>query len=121
MADGNNGQAQSSNNMWPSTAVALGMLAIIGVAGVSAIWRYDTIDDALKIWAVLGTLIGVVSGAFVAYFFTKDQVGEAQGRADKASEKAMEAKSVAQMAIDQLPDQVRQTFLGDLRVQQFLQ
>ncbi|MFN2568930.1 MAG: hypothetical protein ABR564_04940 [Candidatus Dormibacteria bacterium] len=55
---------------WQSALVALGFLALVAAITVSAIARYP-VDDALKIWTPLIALLGVVSGAFISYFFTR--------------------------------------------------
>jgi phage shock protein PspC (stress-responsive transcriptional regulator) len=51
-----------------STVVALGFLILIGAVAGIALHEYD-VDEFLKVWAVLGTLVGVVTGAVPAYFF----------------------------------------------------
>jgi phage shock protein PspC (stress-responsive transcriptional regulator) len=51
-----------------STVVAVGLLVLIGVVAGIALNEYD-VDEFLKVWAVLGTLVGVVTGAVPAYFF----------------------------------------------------
>lgn len=96
MADGDNGPKTSNGpTMWPSAVVASVILILIGAITVTAIREYDTVEDALKIWAALSALIGVVTGAFVAYFFTKDQVIQANERADEQSNKARVAEMTA--------------------------
>lgn len=67
---------------WPSAAVAVGLLGMITAVAVAAIIKYDTVDDALKIWTAMTTVIGVVTGAFVTYFFTKSAVAEAKTEAN---------------------------------------
>jgi hypothetical protein len=39
-------------------------LAVLAAIEVTAVAKYGA-DDALKIWAALGPLVGVVTGAFV--------------------------------------------------------
>ena len=79
---------------WPSAVVALGILALIAAIEVAAIARYDA-GDAIKIWGLLGTLVGVVTGAFVTYFFTK-------GAADSAKKEA----GVKKTALEKIAERV---------------
>jgi ammonia channel protein AmtB len=74
--------------MWPSAVVAVAIIALIGALGITAIDTYESVDDALKIFAALSGVIGVVTGAFVAYFFTKEQVVQATERADALQERS---------------------------------
>src|SRR5437867_1025695 len=106
-----NGQPQQVS--WPSTVVALGILALIGAIVVSAIVHYNSVDDALKIWSGLTALLGVITGAFVSYFFTRgtaQAAHDARKEAENAREEA-ETKGKALTATlglisdDQLLDQ----------------
>jgi hypothetical protein len=63
---------------WPSAAVAIAILALIGAVTVAAIFRYQTLAEALQIWQAMAALIGIVTGAFVTYFFTRGSVETAQ-------------------------------------------
>jgi hypothetical protein len=51
-----------------------------------AILHYSTVDDAQKIWTGLTALIGVITGAFVSYFFTRGTVQAASQSADAAQQ-----------------------------------
>jgi len=53
---------------WPSAVVALGFLALVGVVFIS-IYQRGGIDDALKAWGAVGTVVGVIVGAIPTYFF----------------------------------------------------
>lgn len=55
-----------------STVVALGLLVLVGAIMVAAIFRFRSMDDILKLWAGLGTLVGLIVGTMGTYFFTKD-------------------------------------------------
>lgn len=77
---------------WPSASVALGILAVIALFGVTAIVRYN-VEGALKIFGVLSGLIGVVTGAFVTFFFTRYPLAEAKQQAVVAEERATEAEA----------------------------
>lgn len=72
---------------WPSAAVAIGLLAMIAAVAVAAILNY-AVDDALKVWTALASLVGVVTGAFVAYFFTRGTVQQAEQSVATAKESA---------------------------------
>jgi hypothetical protein len=73
---------------WPSAAVAIAILALIGSVTIAAIFRYPTLDEALQIWGMMTALIGIVTGAFVTYFFTR-------GAVDNAREQARDALKMA--------------------------
>lgn len=86
-----NGQPQQIS--WPSTVVALGILTLIGAIVVSAIVHYNSVDDALKIWTGLTALLGVVTGAFVSYFFTRGTTQAAQDARKEAENAREEAQT----------------------------
>jgi hypothetical protein len=69
-----------------SVVVAVSILLVIGGLGITAIIRYP-VDQALKVWTALGGILGVVIGAFVTYFFTRQPILQAQKRADVAEQK----------------------------------
>lgn len=75
---------------WPSAVVAISILALIGAVTVTAIVRYPTLEEALQIWQAMAALIGLVTGAFVTYFFTRASVETAQTQARDARELATE-------------------------------
>ena len=88
---------------WPSAAVALGLIALIGAVAISAIIKYDNIDDALKFWSALAGLLGVITGAAATYFFTRSAVTSAQTAAQaagQAAEAASEQASATNRAVD---------------------
>lgn len=104
---------QSGSQNWGPgpTLVALGILALIGAVAVSAIFHYKTVDDALKFWSVLSGLVGVVTGAFVAFFFTRGTVQAAaqgtealQGVAEKAQEQSDAQRKAAEKAQQEAQD-----------------
>lgn len=98
----NTHMSNPANNTWPSAAVALGLLVLIGAIAVSAIRRYPTPEEALKVWAALSVLIGVVTGAFVAYFFTKDQVKQANEQLGQANQQVNQANEQVVQANQQV-------------------
>lgn len=86
---------------WQSTVIAA---LLIGLAGAIFLVVYvkSGIDDALKAWAAIGTIGGVITGAVPAYFFgqqraalaeeaakqAQSQLGTERERRDRAEEKA---------------------------------
>jgi len=67
------------------------MLFLAGVT-IAAIVEYP-VDDALKVWASLGSVAGVITGAFVAYFFTR---GTVQALAQTAATERQRADAAEQ-------------------------
>jgi hypothetical protein len=57
----------------------MALVALVTAITITAIIRYD-VDSVLKIWSSLGTVVGVVTGAVVTYFFTRDAVDAAKKR-----------------------------------------
>jgi len=53
-----------------SVVVAVAIIVLIGAITLVAMLKYD-IDAALKVWAALGTVTGLVVGSMGTYFFTK--------------------------------------------------
>jgi len=65
--------AKDESSAWPSAVVAARVMLFLAGATITAIIEYP-VDDALKVWASLGSVAGVITGAFVAYFFTRGTV-----------------------------------------------
>ncbi len=76
-----------------ATVVAVLYLLLVGVIAVVALHEYR-IDDFLKVWAVLGTLVGVLTGAVPSYFFAVS-AGDAKEKQAKAEERAQTILGVA--------------------------
>jgi hypothetical protein len=74
----------SRNTDWPSALVAVAILALIGAVFVTAAIRYDPaeLNDLL---GYLAPILGVVSGAMVAFFFTRQATAAAVGAAQEAN------------------------------------
>jgi len=105
---------ENQNQTWGPgpTLVALGLLALIGAISVSAIFHYSTVDDALKFWSVLSGLVGVVTGAFVAFFFTRATVQAATLGTEAlkgVAEKAQEQSDVQQKAAENAQQQAQES------------
>lgn len=82
---------------WPSALVASSIILLIGAITITAIIKYPTTEDALKIWAALAGIVGLVTGAFVTYFFTRAATQEAQDRAKRAEKQAENAQLQAEV------------------------
>jgi hypothetical protein len=82
---------------WPSAVVGVSLVLTVGAITVTAIVTYDSVDEALKFWSALSGLVGIITGAFVTYFFTRGTVQQAQQQVaaqeqavDKTQEQARE-------------------------------
>lgn len=75
-----------------STLVAITLLLVIGAILAIGATRYPE-GDLAKLIGALGPLLGIVTGAFVTYFFTRQAVHHAQTAAG-----AQVASEVAQSA-----------------------
>jgi hypothetical protein len=75
----------------PSAIVAVSIVALIGAIGCTAIIHYSSVNDALKIWSSLAGLLGVITGAFVSYFFTRQSSQQAVKTAEVANQTAVAA------------------------------
>jgi hypothetical protein len=80
-----------------SASVAIALLAAIAAISIAAIARYP-IDDALKVWSALSALVGIVTGAFVTYFFTRQATQQAQKTAQQAQQTAQQAQETTHQA-----------------------
>lgn len=64
---------------WPSAVVAVAFIALVGFMFKEAVDH-----DFTKIWAGVGTIVGVLTGAIPSYFF-RQQAERAQQRAELAA------------------------------------
>ncbi|MFI1993433.1 hypothetical protein [Actinoplanes sp. NPDC020271] len=78
---------------WPAVVVAMGILVLLGGVLITATARWS----AAELTDIIGTLspvLGVVTGAFVTYFFTRQAAASATGAArDAADTAAMAAET----------------------------
>lgn len=70
---------------WPSAVVAVALLAMLTSITVAGIARYE-VDDALQVWTAMAALVGVVTGSFVTYFFTRGPINDAKQQATEAQD-----------------------------------
>ena len=87
-----NGNSNGQNTSWPTAMVAVTIVLLLCSITVTAILKYDGPDDALKIWTALSGIVGLLTGAFVTYFFTQGTVQEAKAARDGALERAGNAE-----------------------------
>jgi len=72
-----------------SAWIASLFVLLVGVITVTALRSYK-IDEFLKVWAVIGTLVGVVTGAIPSFFFSSASAA-AQMTAQQAQMTAQQA------------------------------
>jgi hypothetical protein len=77
-----------------SLIIAITIIAAICVIMLTAMIKYDA-DGALKIWAALGTLTGLVTGSMAAYFFT-EKANQAEKAAGTAREQTLTTQLLAE-------------------------
>src|SRR5215471_12524489 len=73
---------------WPSAAVAIALIAFLALVMYIALKRFE-MDDILKFWAALGTIVGLIIGTFGTYFFTREVT--------QAKVQTVEARSAAEI------------------------
>ena len=54
---------------WQVVVVALGFMALVGVM----FWRATESGDFASVWAGVGPIVGVLTGAIPSYFFRRDE------------------------------------------------
>jgi hypothetical protein len=94
-----------------STLVAITLLVVIGAILAIGAARYPE-GDLAKLIGALGPLLGIVTGAFVTYFFTRQAVHHAQSAAGAqvASEVAQSAAQNASSRADGLRNAITEIF-----------
>lgn len=99
----------TADNGWPpaSAVVALGIIALIGAIAVSAILHYASVEDALKFWAALSGLLGLITGVFVTYFFTKGAVDSAQQNVQALHDANTQNQQTARQGLQALDEAIR--------------
>ncbi len=97
-------QAAQIETPWPSVIVALGILSLITIVTVVAIRRFNTVDDVLKVLGVFAGVLGVVTGAMVTYFFTRQPLADARYQAELNAERAQMAEEKLAGVVDRIED-----------------
>lgn len=75
---------------WQAVVIAVALIALVGVFFVVGIRETNSMDDFLKAWVAVGTIVGVVAGTIPAFFF--------KSQADKATDAASNATADAAKA-----------------------
>jgi ammonia channel protein AmtB len=86
-----NDQPAPQTVSWPSAVVAVAVIAIVGAIAITAIAKYSTVDEALKFWSALSGLVGLITGAFVTYFFSRGNIQQAQQEKSQAIQQTQAA------------------------------
>lgn len=84
---------------WPAVVVAIGILLLLGAILVTAAARWSA-AELQDVAGVLAPVLGVVTGAFVTYFFTRHTAAAAGTVAQNAMGAAQKAADAAQTATD---------------------
>ncbi|HEX6287434.1 MAG TPA: hypothetical protein VFZ80_08100 [Acidimicrobiia bacterium] len=79
---------------WQSVVVALAIIGLVGLFFVVGLTQTEDVDEFLKLWGGLGTIVGVVAGAIPSFFF-KMQADKAVAQADRAISRAETATTTA--------------------------
>ena len=79
-----NNQPPTQTVAWQSVVVAVAVIGVVGAIAITAIAKYSTVDEALKLWSALSGLVGLITGAFVTYFFTRGTIQQAQQEKSQA-------------------------------------
>jgi hypothetical protein len=70
---------------WQSTVIALALIGLVGGIFI-AVFEKEGVSAALKVWAAIGTLVGVLAGAIPTYFFGRSSTASAQEESKRARE-----------------------------------
>jgi hypothetical protein len=62
---------------WQSTVIAVVFIALAGAIFLTVYVR-SGISDALKAWAAIGTIVGVITGVIPTYFFGQQRAESAE-------------------------------------------
>jgi hypothetical protein len=82
---------------WQSTVIAALLIGLTGAIFL-VVELHSGIDDALKAWAAIGTLAGVITGVIPAYFFGQQRAASAEQAATNAQEQLAEERDLRQQA-----------------------
>ncbi len=98
MAERVRGSASSGTGVTlGSTLVAIALLLVIGVVMAIGAVRYEE-GDLAKLIGALGPVLGVITGGFVTYFFTKSAVAASTQSATVSAATAAGAQAATQTA-----------------------
>lgn len=99
-------------NEWPAVTVAIGILVLLGAVLVTATARW-TASDVRDLVGTLAPVIGVITGAFVTYFFTRQAQAAATNAAQTATTVATQEVASTRAELEsrgeQLTDQAQRS------------
>jgi hypothetical protein len=72
---------------WQSTIIALALIGLVGAIFI-VVFEKEGTDAALKIWAAIGTVVGVMTGAIPTYFFGQKTATVLKQESDRAHKSA---------------------------------
>jgi ABC-type nickel/cobalt efflux system permease component RcnA len=81
--------AEAQRYEWPAAVVAVAILLLLGSVLVAATMRWN-VDDVKDMFGTLSPLLGIVTGAFVTYFFTRQAASNAVSAARSETETTKE-------------------------------
>jgi hypothetical protein len=80
---------------WPAVVVAMGILLLLGAVLVTATARWSA-ADVKDLFGSLAPVLGVVTGAFVTYFFTRQTAAAAANVAQTVTDTAAKTAEATQ-------------------------
>jgi Na+/glutamate symporter len=89
--------ANANSPSWQSTIIALALIALAGGIFI-VVFEKEGTSSALKVWAALGTIVGVLAGAIPTYFFGQQTVAAAKEGTKVAKDAADAAKEESERA-----------------------
>jgi hypothetical protein len=84
---------------WQSTLIALALIALVGTTFLLVYYR-SGIDDSLKAYGAVGTIVGVITGAVPTYFFGQQRAAAAERSAEQARQLAQAEQQRRDVAED---------------------
>jgi hypothetical protein len=94
-----NDQSAPQGVSWASAVVGIAVIGVVGAVAIAAIVKYSTVDEALKFWSALSGLVGLITGAFVTYFFSRGNIQQAQVEKERAIRESNAARADKTTAI----------------------
>lgn len=68
---------------WPSALIASLIIMLVGGIFLT-VYAHSGMDDALRAWAAIGTIAGLVTGVIPTYFFGQQRAAAAEQAAETA-------------------------------------
>jgi type II secretory pathway component PulF len=91
---------------WPAVVVAVAILVLLGSVLVTATARW-TAADLKDIIGSLSPVLGVITGAFVTYFFTRQAAASASGAARDAADNAAKAAETTRTQLESRTEELQ--------------